>query len=123
MASFDQFEDQRGRAEVRLGQPRDDEASRGDARIFESAQDQGEGRQAQVGFRLATTGGKEQEVHDFAVGMFGGGDTLQVHQDEGKLERPPCGSCQWSVVSCQKNRRSFEFAPAGLTRALGLEAG
>ena len=54
-------------------------------------QDQAERRQAEIGFRLAAAGGEEQQVHNFSILVRRFDDSLQVHQQEGKLEGPPDG--------------------------------
>ena len=58
-------------------------------RILQSAIDQGEGRESQVGLRLAAACREEEEVHDLPVVMMGIDDARQVHQQEGELEWPP----------------------------------
>ena len=54
-------------------------------------QNQGVSRQAQVSLGLATAGGKEQQVDGAAVYIRGLCHPHEVHQQKGKLKRPPLG--------------------------------
>src|SRR5262245_6458326 len=47
------------------------------------------GSKAQISFCLATASRKEEQIHDFAIGMKRVLQTGQVQQDEGKLKRSP----------------------------------
>ncbi len=48
-----------------------------------------EGRQAEVGLRLAAAGWEEEQVHELAVRLFRVGERGEVEQDEGELEGAP----------------------------------
>jgi hypothetical protein len=65
------------------------DAGRRRARVAQAAQDDREGRQAEVGLRLAAAGGEEEQVHHVAVRVWAIGERAQVHQQERELERPP----------------------------------
>ena len=47
----------------------------------------------QIRFSLAAAGGEPDHIHNFALFAVGIGKSLQIHQDEGKLEGMPfpCG--------------------------------
>src|SRR5262249_38118694 len=53
---------------------------------------QGESSKAEVGVGLAAAGREEKQVHHLAVLVGRLDDAFEVHEDEGELERPPCGS-------------------------------
>ena len=61
-------------------------------RVAQPPQDDGEGRQTQVGLRLAAASGKEEEIHDLPVAVVGIRQWGEVQQDEGELEGAPPGA-------------------------------
>ena len=57
--------------------------------MAQAAQHHRHRRETKVRLRLAAAGGKEQQVHGFAVRIFGIGEAGEVQQNEGELERAP----------------------------------
>ena len=60
-------------------------------RIAQPPQHHGERGEPEIRLRLATAGGKEEEVHELAFRIRGVGEARQVQQEKGELEGTPTG--------------------------------